>query len=406
LRPDDFWENTQHLTIDTSAGFVSVDIGRNGNWEGIFLQRSHGKPGVPPHLISYRSNILALKELGAQYIFATSIVGSLSTTIPAGSFLVVDQFLDFTKQRNLSVFDETGFAFVDMTDPYCPQLRTALINAARELNQMIRPMGCYVAVEGPRYETRAEIEMYRRLGGDVIGMTNVPEVVIARELGLCYATLAYVSNLGAGLNSAPVTRKENYHATLRGVPALRSLLKKTLDIFSPDDSCACRFANEDFLSAMAASPSSIDGNRDEYPESKGFMERSFILLRPESLQNALVGKILHRLEELPARLVALKLVHLSSEQVRELYNRPDVVDYLPEIIQTHLVGPSIVMVLVGDTGLCELVEAEADRIRHDFGIDRLHNCIHASDCPANAEREIRIFFRPEELIVTRTTSGT
>lgn len=253
LSAEDFLTGVQPVSVATDAGTVSLEVGHTDKWAAAFLRRSHGRPGLPPHAVNYRANILALKQLGVEYIFATSVVGSLSTTIPAGTLVVLDQFLDFTKQREITIFDEVGFAFVDMTDPYCPQLRSTLIRAAQNLREPVRPTGCYVGVEGPRYETRAEIEMYRRLGGDVIGMTNVPEAVMARESGLCYAATAFVSNLGAGLNDRRISQIDNRDATLGAIPALQRILGRALDGFEPDDTCACRSAVDLFFTAEAAS---------------------------------------------------------------------------------------------------------------------------------------------------------
>lgn len=236
-------------TLDTSAGQVHAELGRAGEQELVFLKRSYDRPGVPPHAVAYRANTLALLELGVRYVLATSIVGSLTSTIAAASFIVVDQFLDFTKRRDHTLFDRRGFAFVDVTDPYCATMRGLLLAAADAAGIVVRPNGCYVSVDGPRYETRAEIEMYRRFGGDVIGMTNVPEVVMAREAGICYATIAYVSNMGAGLNANPITRLENYTATIDGAPQLRAILARSIALFQPDEACTCHAAPADFLSA-------------------------------------------------------------------------------------------------------------------------------------------------------------
>jgi 5'-methylthioinosine phosphorylase len=250
LSASDFIEGAStSLSVETGAGIVTVEVGQAGEYELVFLKRSYDRPGVPPHAVKYRANTLALMQLDVRYVLATSIVGSLTSSIAESSFIVVDQFLDFTKRRDHTLFDRHGFAFVDVTDPYCAHMRGLLLEAARDVGVPMRPNGCYVSVDGPRYETRAEIEMYRRLGGDVIGMTNVPEVVMAREAGICYATLAYVSNMGAGLNASPITRLENYAATIDGLPQMRSILTRSVSLFHPNDACACHAAAADFLSA-------------------------------------------------------------------------------------------------------------------------------------------------------------
>lgn len=249
LSADDFIDEPRQIEVPTRAGSVVLHEGRRGSHDIVFLSRSNGRKGVAPHMVNYRANILSLIELGVRHIFATSVVGSLTSTIPAGAFVILDQFLDFTKQRPITLFDESGFAFVDVTDPYCPELRALLLRGAAAAGIPARPTGCYVTVEGPRYETRAEIEMYRGLGGDVIGMTNVPEVVMAREAGICYAALAFVSNMGAGLNASPITRAENFDATIAHAPRTKALLHETLDLFTIEGACYCAAAPADFLTA-------------------------------------------------------------------------------------------------------------------------------------------------------------
>jgi 5'-methylthioadenosine phosphorylase len=247
LRPHDLLTDVETRSVSVPTGPMAVAVGRADCREVAFLERSHGRPGVPPHAVDYRANALALKHLGVRCVLATAVVGSLSTTIPERALLVLDQFLDFTRRREATVFDGDGFAFVDMTDPYCSSLRAVLIEAARQLGVSVYPRGCYVGVDGPRYETRAEIEMYRRLGGDVIGMTSVPEVVMARELGLCYASLAFVSNMGAGLSPRSISRAENYAASVGAAPMLRRLLRRAVDLLPPDYACTCASLADDFV---------------------------------------------------------------------------------------------------------------------------------------------------------------
>lgn len=249
----DFIKEAEHIKVETEAGMVPIIAGNFARHEIFFLNRSHGKPGVPPHSVNYKGNILALAKLGVHYLMTTAVVGSLSNDIPVGALLILDQFLDFTKQRDSTIFGSSGFSFVDTTDPYCPHLSSYLFKAAQELTLAVIPTGCYVGVEGPRYETRAEIEMYRRLGGDVIGMTNIPEVVMAREAGICYATLASVSNLGAGLNFGPIIIEAIAEEAQRKVPDILSILRRAVEMFSPASECPCR-SKRRFFSAETKEP--------------------------------------------------------------------------------------------------------------------------------------------------------
>ncbi len=241
--------DVESLTTTTAAGSVSAHTGQLGSSKIIYLTRSNGRPGVSPHLVNYRANALALHEWGVTHVFATAVAGSLTVDIRPNTLVLLDQFLDFTKRRDGSIFDSNGFALVDMTDPYCPNLRNAILNAAQVLSIPIRPTGCYVGLEGPRFETRAEVQMYRQLGGDVVGHTNIPEVVMARETGMCYSAIAVVTNLGAGLASHQIARRDIHQATLEEAPTLTSLLYKTIESFVPNDSCNCKFGPADFVSA-------------------------------------------------------------------------------------------------------------------------------------------------------------
>ena len=133
---------------------------------------------IPPHLINYRANILGLKRLGVTAILATTAVGSMNPEYKPGDFVLPDQFIDFTKSRHTSFFDggTNGVVHVDMTEPYCPTLRRNVIQAAAELGDCrLHDKGTYVCTEGPRFETPAEIRMFQKLGGDIVGMTNVPK---------------------------------------------------------------------------------------------------------------------------------------------------------------------------------------------------------------------------------------
>ena len=218
-------------TVKTPYGMVECMAGSLGpaksrTW---FLNR-HG-PGhrIPPHQVNYRANIWALREIGAERIIATAAVGSLNPSLAPGSIVLPDQFLDFTKSRPGTFFDADSQTVVhtDMTHPFCRQLAARLAAAASEAGlEPVSTGGTYVCTEGPRFETPAEIRAYRLLGGDVVGMTVVPEVVLARELGLCYQTLALVTNWAAGLTAEPMTQAE----VLGLVKAKRGVLTEILGL--------------------------------------------------------------------------------------------------------------------------------------------------------------------------------
>ncbi len=220
----------KEIEVDTPYGMVHPLIGKANGLEVAFIPR-HGKEHLLlPHQLNYRANIWALKELGVKRIIATSAVGSLDRKYPPGTMAVIDQFLDFTKQRPFTFFDK-GDAFrahVDMTEPYCSELRESIKKAAAVCKIPVKIGGCYVCAEGPRYETAAEIRMFQKLGGSVVGMTGVPEVVLARELGLCYAGISTITNWAAGLNQNPLTHEEVVSVMKDNQNKLRELILKCL----------------------------------------------------------------------------------------------------------------------------------------------------------------------------------
>lgn len=187
--------------INTKYGEVELDILKIHGEEIVFLAR-HGKEhSVPPHLINYRANMMGLKEMGVKYIYATAAVGSCNENYEPGDVVVIKDFLDFTKSRPVTFFEggEELVKHVDMSNPYCNNLREKFVHISKKEGLDIKGSGVYVCTEGPRFETAQEIKMFKNLGGDVVGMTNVPEVVLAKELGICYSTIGIVSNWCTGI---------------------------------------------------------------------------------------------------------------------------------------------------------------------------------------------------------------
>ena len=236
-------ENIQEGRMDTFYGSIQFLEGTYKGKEIIFLPRHGHTHSIPPHLINYRANILGLKRLGVTAIIATTAVGSLNPDDKPDEFVLPDQFIDFTKSRHSSFFDggENGVVHVDMTEPYCPQLRQALIRAGNELGgYVIHPTGTYVCTEGPRFETPAEIAMFAKWGGDLVGMTNVPEVCLAREAEICYATISMVTNFAAGISTEPLTHAEVVEAMEDNSLRLRTLIRKAIELYDMEADCSCR----------------------------------------------------------------------------------------------------------------------------------------------------------------------
>ena len=240
----DILENRHESQLDTFYGTIHYTRGTYKGKDVVFLPRHGRTHSIPPHLINYRANILGLKRLGVTAILSTTAVGSLNANFKPGDFVLPDQFIDFTKMRHTSFFDggENGVVHVDMTEPYCPHLRQTVLDAGKELGgYTLHQGGTYVCTEGPRFETPAEIKMYEKLGGDLVGMTNVPEVCLAREAEICYATISMVTNFAAGISSVPLTPSEVLECMAENALRLRSLIMKCMELYSDTD-CDCRHA--------------------------------------------------------------------------------------------------------------------------------------------------------------------
>jgi len=230
--------------VDTPWGQVIVKTGVYKGKPVAFMARHGEDHSVPPHLVNYRANIMALKKLGVKSIFATAAVGSLNKDMKPKDFVFIDQFLDFTKSRP-QTFVEDGVVHLDMTDPYCPQLRRVLEKSAQDLGLSYHSKGTYVCTEGPRFETPAEVRMFAQLGGDLAGMTSVPEVVLAREAQMCYATIAMVTNFGAGISPDRLSHQEVLDIMAENGENLRKLVMNTIALLDEDRTCLCHEPPED-----------------------------------------------------------------------------------------------------------------------------------------------------------------
>ncbi|MCX6667956.1 MAG: MTAP family purine nucleoside phosphorylase [Euryarchaeota archaeon] len=232
-------QNEETLKIETPYGDVTVQTAGLRNNEIFFLNRHGENSNIPPHKINYLANIQALASCHVDCIFVIGSVGSLKKNIKPGDFVIPHDFIDFTKSRRYTFFDDKK-VHVDMTDPYCSYLRNILINTAKKTDSAkIFGKGIYLATEGPRLETVAEIGFFSKFA-DVVGMTGVPEVVLARERGICYASLCLVCNMAAGLQSE-LTANEISALYTEKEPVISKILKSTIE--SLDDkkrNCSCK----------------------------------------------------------------------------------------------------------------------------------------------------------------------
>jgi 5'-methylthioadenosine phosphorylase len=229
---------TRQTTLQTEFGPAAVTFAALNGLEIILVPRHGAAHDLLPHQINYRANIAALRELGIRKALATNAVGSLRLDLPPGSLIALDDFLDFTRARPVSFWERTGAEqeaspretaqfHTDFSYPYCPALRSALLEAAADLDAPLLPRGVYVCSDGPRFESPAEVRMFAQLGGDVVGMTGLPEAVFAREAGICYAAVAIVTNFAAGITPARIDHNEVIARMSAQVEQVRALLLAT-----------------------------------------------------------------------------------------------------------------------------------------------------------------------------------
>lgn len=237
-------EDTFEEEVLTPYGIVRYMAGRFKNKIVAFIPRHGTNHSLAPHLINYRANIWAMKKLGVKNIIATTAVGSLNLSMKPGEFVLPNQFLDFTKSRVNTFYEggERGVVHVDMTSPYCRRIANCVAEAAKANNIVVHTCGTYVCFEGPRFETPAEISMSAKLGGDLVGMTNVPEVVLAREAEICYSTVSMVTNFAAGVSSTPLTHSEVLETMDVNKGSMKRLLMAAIQLLEEDADCSCQHA--------------------------------------------------------------------------------------------------------------------------------------------------------------------
>ncbi|MGI0131608.1 MAG: S-methyl-5'-thioadenosine phosphorylase [Thermoplasmata archaeon] len=237
-------ESTLH-EVATPWGAPSGPIreGKVGNLKILFLPRHGPGHSIPPHRVNYRANVDALRALGAEAIVTVSSVGSLQPDLPPGTFVLPSQFVDLTKQRPTTFFDGGKVYHVSLADPFCPDLTRAAVMMGDAAGTPFVPGKTYVCVEGPRFSTRAESKYFRSFA-DVIGMTLVPEVTLARERGLCYLCLAMVTDFDVWAER-PVDARTIAEVVRRNSTRMRSTLSLLLPRLDGPIECACARALDD-----------------------------------------------------------------------------------------------------------------------------------------------------------------
>ena len=235
-------EDAERVEVQTPYGPPSgvLTVGTFGGRRVAFLPR-HGAGHVhPPHLLPYRANLWALRSLGVRQVLAPSAVGALTERLEPGTFVVPDQLVDRTWGRDSTYVSTGHVAHAGFAEPYCPVGRAALTSAARARGVHTEQLGTLVVIQGPRFSTRAESRANAAAGGDVVGMTGMPEAVLARELALCYSTVCVVTDADAGVAGAGVTHSEVLARFAESLADLRPVLSDAVAALPPEPhGCSC-----------------------------------------------------------------------------------------------------------------------------------------------------------------------
>ena len=213
-----------------------------------FIPR-HGKNHrIPPHKINYQANIWAMKELGVKVILAPSAVGSLKKEYRPGEIVLPDQFIDFTKKRNYTFYDGPRVCHISQSEPFCPDLREIIIKNLEHLNFKVHPLGTYICIEGPRFSTKAESNYYRTLlKADIIGMTLIPECILAKEMEMCYVSISTITDYDVWAEVS-VSSKEIIETLNKNVDKIKKLLLTVIpNIEKERNLCDCSKSLENAL---------------------------------------------------------------------------------------------------------------------------------------------------------------
>ena len=233
LDDPNIFQEADEVSIDTPYGKPSSNLttGQIGGVEVVLLAR-HGKNHqYSPTDVNYRANIHALKEQGVTHIIATTACGSLKEEINRGHFVIVDQFIDFTRHRDITFFDsfEDGAKHTPMSDPFDAGLREVLYETSKELGLISHNGGTVITIEGPRFSTKAESKMFRMWGADVINMSVAPEVILANEAGIPYAAIAMSTDYDCWKeDEQPVSWEEIMEVFDRNADKVKQLLANVI----------------------------------------------------------------------------------------------------------------------------------------------------------------------------------
>lgn len=240
----------EEIKVETPFGSPSdfLTIGKISGKRVAFLPRHGRHHTIPPHVINYRANLWALHSLGVKEIIAINACGSLQKKIRPGSVVVLDQFIDRTNGRKDTFYNGPEVTHVSSAYPYCQRIDEAAAASARKLNLITHPKGTMVVIQGPRFSTAAESLWFTKMGWEVIGMTQYPEVVLARELQMCYGALAFPTDFDAGLVTVekmkPVSAREVSNVFRTNIKKAKELVLQIVEDWPKREGCDCGQALE------------------------------------------------------------------------------------------------------------------------------------------------------------------
>lgn len=244
----DGMEMTKEISISTPYGEPSstYKIGKLNNTEIVFLPRHGVHHRMPPHKINYRANIWGFKSLGVERIISIGASGGINREMPPGTVVILDQIIDMTLgARESTFYDKDKVVHIDFTNPYCLEMRNLIIKTSENIGLRLKKTGIYICVNGPRFETAKEIQLFSMMGADVIGMTAMPEVSLARELEICISGISVVTNYAAGITGNKLTVTEVIKRMGNSRENIKKLLKEVVAQMPANRACPCKDALKD-----------------------------------------------------------------------------------------------------------------------------------------------------------------
>jgi len=240
-----FFKGAKGISVRTPYGrpSASVTISKIGGKSVAFIPRHGAHHEYPPHSVPYLANIYAFKRLGTERVVGPNAVGSLKASIHPGDLVLCDQFVNFTSGRKDTYFDGPETTHVGAAEPYCPQMREVAAGVARDQGLDFHPNGTVVVIQGPRFSSKAESRFFARQGWDVVNMTQYPEVMLAREMEMCYLNISLATDYDAGLEGNPEVKAVSHEEVIKvfneHMESLRDMIVELVKRLPAERTCEC-----------------------------------------------------------------------------------------------------------------------------------------------------------------------